>query len=279
MKILVTGAGGMLGSDVVRAGEHWNHEMVALARPDLDVCDGQAVMEAVREAAPNAVINCAAYTDVDRAEADGAAALSVNADGARNVALAAADVGACVAYPSTDYVFDGLKGAAYVESDQANPQSMYGHTKLAGEVATAETTPRHFVVRTSWLFGVDGTNFVETMLRLAADHGEVVVVRDQVSCPTYTAHLADALIRIVDTAAYGIHHIAGAGECSRYEFAAEIFAQAGVDVRLMSCTTEEFPRPARRAPYSALATQRPDAIRLPEWQVGVAGYLQEMVPA
>jgi dTDP-4-dehydrorhamnose reductase len=275
MRILVTGAGGMLASDVIRAAEHWNHEVVGLTRTELNVTDGEAVMQAVRDRGPDAIINCAAYTNVDGAESEAADAQAVNADGARNVALAASEAGACVAYPSTDYVFDGLKGAPYVESDATAPKSVYGQTKLAGEIATAHSNPRHFIVRTSWLFGTSGPNFVETMLKLAADHGDVLVVRDQIGCPTYTAHLADALVRIVDTNSYGIHHVAGAGECSWYEFASEIFAQAGVEARLMSCTTAEFARPAARPPYSVLATQRENAIHLPEWRIGLASYLQD----
>jgi dTDP-4-dehydrorhamnose reductase len=279
MRILVTGAAGKLGRDVARAAAEWNHEVSALSRAELDVLDGGALKETFDRERPDAVINCAAYTDVDAAEGDLRAAMDVNAEGARNVAEAAAVVGACVAYISTDYVFDGSKGAPYVETDETRPLSVYGQTKLAGELATSEAAARHFVVRTSWLFGTGGPNFVETMLKLAADHGEVLAVRDQVGCPTYTAHLADAVVRVVDTDAYGIHHIAGTGECSRYEFAAEIFSQAGIDCRLMSCTTEELARAAPRPAYSALSTERKHAIELPDWQVGLAGYLQERVPA
>jgi dTDP-4-dehydrorhamnose reductase len=275
MKILVTGAAGMLGHDVVRAAEFVNHEVVALARPDLDVSDQRAVARAIRRYAPAAVVNCAAYTNVDGAESDRPAAMRVNAEAAGVVAAAAADAGASVLYPSTDYVFDGLKGQAYIESDQTNPQSVYGATKLAGEAATAAANPRHYVVRTSWLFGTNGPNFVETMMRLGRELGEVVVVRDQVGCPTYTSHLADALVRLLEGGDYGVHHIAGDGECSWFEFATEIFSQAGVDCRVLSSTSDEFPRPAARPPYSVLATERDYAIYLPEWREGLASYLAE----
>jgi dTDP-4-dehydrorhamnose reductase len=275
VKILVTGAGGMLGQDVVRAAEYVNHETAALGHAELDILDPVAVAAAFHAEEPDAVINCAAYTNVDGAEDDLRGAMEANAEGAGNVARAAADVGARVVYPSTDYVFDGSKGEPYVESDAVRPTSVYGQTKLAGEHETAALAPAHYIVRSSWLFGARGRNFVETMLTLAADHGEVLVVRDQVGCPTYTGHLADALVRLVDTEAYGIHHVAGGGECSWYEFAVEIFEQAGVACRVMSCTTEEFARRAPRPAYSVLETERDQAIHLPHWKEGLASYLAE----
>jgi dTDP-4-dehydrorhamnose reductase len=241
----------------------------------LDVRNAAAVSRVLRDERPDAVIHCAAYTDVDGAEDDLRIAMEVNAEGAANVAAAAAELDARVAYLSTDYVFDGTKGAPYLESDPPHPRSIYGQTKLAGEHETAALNPRHFIVRSSWLFGRHGRNFVETMLSLAHDHGEVLVVRDQIGCPTYTAHLADALVRLVDTEAYGIHHIAGEGECSWYEFALEIFRQADVECRVMSLTTEELSRPAPRPAYSVLATERREALHLPPWAEGLASYLAE----
>jgi dTDP-4-dehydrorhamnose reductase len=275
VKILVVGARGMLGTDFVRAAAHWNHEVIPYTHADLDITDSEAVWRACVEHKPEAVVNCAAYTDVDAAEDDLRGASQVNVDGARFVALAAAEVGASVLYPSTDYVFDGGKGAPYVESDATRPLSVYGQTKAAGEAETAAANQRYFIVRSSWLFGTGGRNFVETMLALGQDQGDVVVVRDQVGCPTYTAHLADALVRLVGTTAYGIHHIAGGGECSWYEFAQEIFRQSALDVRMMSMTTAELSRPAPRPAYSVLATERAEAIYLPDWQEGLAAYLAE----
>jgi dTDP-4-dehydrorhamnose reductase len=275
VKILVTGAAGMLGNDVVRAAEFVNHEVVALGRSELDVTDRQAVMHTLFQERPGAVVNCAAYTNVDGAEDNLDDAMEANAEGAANVAAAAAEIGARVLYPSTDYVFDGSKGEPYVESDEPRPQSVYGQSKLAGEHETAAANPRHYVVRSAWLFGTSGRNFVETMLSLARDHGEVLVVRDQVGCPTYTAHLADALVRLLDTEAYGVHHIASQGECSWYEFAQEIFAQARLEVRVMSCTADEFGRPAPRPAYSVLGTERAEAFYLPHWKEGLASYLAE----
>jgi dTDP-4-dehydrorhamnose reductase len=275
VKILVTGAGGMLGSDVVRAAEFVNHEVVPATHGDLDITDRAAVERLLFQERPEVVVNCAAYTDVDGAEDDLGGAMDVNAEGAANVAAAANEIGAKVIYPSSDYVFDGSKGEPYVESDEPRPQSIYAQSKLAGEHETAEAGPRHFIARSAWLFGASGRNFVETMLALARDHGEVVVVRDQVGSPTYTAHLADALVRLAGTDAYGVHHLASQGECSWFEFAQEIFRQAGVECRVMSCTSDEFGRPAPRPSYSVLGTERPDAIYLPHWKEGLASYLSE----
>lgn len=275
MRILVTGAGGMLGRDFVRAANYWNHDVVPLTYADLDIGDSGAVWRTFARERPDVVVNCAAFTDVDGAESDVAGAERVNVEGARFVALGAAEIGASVVYPSTDYVFDGTKGAPYVESDRTRPLSVYGQTKAAGEAETAAANKRYFIVRSSWLFGTNGRNFVETMLTLGRDQGSVVVVRDQVGCPTYTGHLADAIVRLIGTTAFGIHHIAGGGECSWYEFAEEIFRQSALDVRMMSMTTPELSRPAPRPAYSVLATERNEAIYLPDWQEGLAAYLAE----
>jgi dTDP-4-dehydrorhamnose reductase len=265
----------MLGRDVVRAAERVNHEVVALAHADLDITDAVAVRGTLEQERPDAVINCAAWTDVDGAEADPNGAMSLNGAAAGALAAIAAGVGATIVQPSTDYVFDGEKAEPYVETDQPNPLSVYGATKLAGESAVVTVNPRHYVVRTSWLFGTNGGNFVETMLRLGRELGEVVVVRDQVGCPTYTAHLADAIVQLVEGDDFGLHHIAGGGECSWFDFAVEIFKQAGVECRTLSCTTAEFPRPARRPPHSVLGTEREYALYLPDWREGLAGYLAE----
>jgi dTDP-4-dehydrorhamnose reductase len=275
VKILVTGAGGMLGSDVIRAAEFVNHEVVGFTHGELDIADRAALDHVMLHERPEVVVNCGAYTDVDGAEDDLEGAMAVNAEGAGNVAAAASEIGAKLIYPSSDYVFDGAKSEPYVESDDPHPQSIYAQSKLAGEHETAESNPRHFIARSAWLFGASGRNFVETMLTLARDHGEVLVVRDQVGCPTYTAHLADALVRLAGTEAYGIHHLASQGACSWFEFAQEIFRQAGVECRVMSCTADEFGRPAPRPSYSVLGTERADAIYLPHWKEGLASYLSE----
>jgi dTDP-4-dehydrorhamnose reductase len=279
VKIVVTGAGGMLGTDVVRAAAYWNHDVVGLTYADLDIADSGAVWRVFAREKPDVVVNCAAYTGVDAAEDDLDGASRVNVEGARFVALGAAEVGASVVYPSTDYVFDGMKGEPYIESDATRPLSVYGQTKATGEAETAAANQRYFIVRSSWLFGTAGRNFVDTMLALGGDQGSVVVVRDQVGCPTYTAHLADAIVRLIGTTAFGIHHIAGGGECSWYEFAEEIFRQSTLDVRMMSMTSTELSRPATRPAYSVLATERSEAIYLPDWQEGLASYLAERAVA
>jgi dTDP-4-dehydrorhamnose reductase len=250
----VVGAGGMLGQDV--------EADVSLTRSQLDVTDRDAVRAVIT--GDDIVINCAAWTDVDGAEDHEDEALRINRDGARNMAEAAG----AVLYVSTDYVFDGTKREPYVESDPVNPQSAYGRTKLAGERVTAEANPRHYIVRTSWLFGPGGKNFVETVLGLGP---EVRVVDDQVGSPTFTGHLADALARLARTEDYGVHHLTASGSCSWFEFAREIFARAGSDTRAEPCTTADFPRPAPRPAYSVLGSER--GHRLPSWQEGLDAYL------
>jgi len=275
MKLLVTGAAGMLGRDVMLAAGNAGHDVIGFGRAELDVTDPAALERKFDLERPDVVINCAAWTDVDGAEAAEEAAFAVNGTGAGHVAAAAAAVGASVVYVSSDYLFDGAKGAPYVESDQPAPLSAYGRTKLAGEEATVAANKRHFVVRSAWLFGIGGPNFVETMLRLAAGGNEVLVVRDQVGSPTYTWHLAYGIVRLIEGLEFGIHHMAAAGQCSWYEFAREIFEQAKVECKVLSITTEEFGRPAPRPPFSALTSQREHAIRLPSWQDGLAGYLAQ----
>jgi dTDP-4-dehydrorhamnose reductase len=218
------------------------------------------------------VINCAAWTNVDGAEESEHDASLVNAQGAGFVADAAAKVYAKVIYPSTDYVFDG-EGGPYGESDDPDPINAYGRTKLAGERATALVNGQSFIVRTSWLFGPHGGNFVETMLRLGQGGGPVVVVHDQVGCPTYTGHLAVGLLRLVDSAAYGIHHMASEGSCSWYEFAMEIFRQSEVVTRVMATTTDMMERPAKRPANSVLISRRSAPIELPPWRRGLSDYL------
>jgi dTDP-4-dehydrorhamnose reductase len=274
VKLLITGAGGMLARDLAKTAELALHDVVALDRQALDVLDRDAVLAAVAEARPDVVFNCAAWTDVDGAEAAADEALALNATGAGNVAAAAASVGAKVAYPSTDYVFDGEHDAPYLESDAPGPRSSYGRSKLAGEAETAAANPRHLVVRSSWLFGVGGRNFVETMLSLA-DTGQVVVVRDQVGSPTYTGHLAEGLLRLAATDAYGLHHMSATGHCSWYDFARTIFAEVGADCQVLSTTTAELGRPAPRPAWSVLDTEWPDPIRLPDWRDGLLAYLAE----
>ncbi|HVD39468.1 MAG TPA: dTDP-4-dehydrorhamnose reductase [Solirubrobacterales bacterium] len=275
MKLLVTGAAGMLGRDVMLAAGNAGHEVVGYGRAELDVTDPVQLDRRLELERPDIVINCAAWTDVDGAETAEEAAFAVNGKGAGNVAAAAAKVEARIVHVSTDYVFDGAKGAPYVESDQPAPLSAYGRTKLAGEEAIAAANKRHFIVRSAGLFGVGGRNFVGTMLQLSEDRSEVTVVRDQVGSPTYTWHLAYGIVRLIEGIEYGIHHMAASGQCSWYEFAREIFEQAHVECRVLSITSEEFGAAAPRPAFSALVSQREHAIRLPSWQDGLAGYLAQ----
>ncbi|HEX2467189.1 MAG TPA: dTDP-4-dehydrorhamnose reductase [Solirubrobacterales bacterium] len=275
MKTLVTGAAGMLGSDVVDACAERGHEVVALARADLDVTDAAAVEAAIDRHRPDAVVNCAAWTDVDGTEDAESAAMRVNDTGAALVATAAAAIGAKVLYVSSDYVFDGSKRRPYVESDLPAALSAYGRTKQAGETSVAVANPRHFVVRSSWLFGTNGQNFVETMLRLGSEQPEVLVVSDQHGCPTYTRHLAEGLALLVEGDEFGIHHLAGAGSCSWFDFAQEIFDQAGLESRVMAATTDMLARKAPRPANSVLASERPDPIVLPHWKQGLGEYMAE----
>jgi dTDP-4-dehydrorhamnose reductase len=271
---MITGAAGMLGQAVVRAAGRAGEEVHACSRAELDITDEAAVAEAVRRLAPDTVVNLAAWTDVDGAESDPGGAFAVNGAGAGHVALAAAAVGARVVHVSTDYVFDGAAGEPYVESDATGPRSVYGASKLEGEQRVAAAGAPFAIVRTSWLFGAGGGNFVDTMLRLAGEgRSELRVVDDQVGCPTWTGHLAPAMLELVRTRAEGILHVAAAGHCSWNGLAREVFAQAGLDVRVLPQSTADSRRPAPRPANSVLLSERPQAPRLPDWREGVRGHL------
>src|SRR5215212_2688666 len=224
MRLLVTGGAGMLGQAVAAAATRLGHDVVALSRAELDVTDADHVRRVVAAAAPRAVVNCAAWTDVDGSETAEAAATAVNGDGAGNVARAAAETGARIVHVSTDYVFDGERahagggtGEPWVESDPVNPLGAYGRSKLAGEQQVAAATDEHAIVRTAWLFGAGGRNFVDTMLALGEEGDEVSVVTDQVGSPTWTGHLAEGLVELAERGGdVGILHATGGGACSWY---------------------------------------------------------------
>jgi dTDP-4-dehydrorhamnose reductase len=282
MRLLVTGAAGMLGQDLVRAAEAAGHDTFGLAREDADIADLGAIEAAVREAAPDVVINCAGWTDVDGAEESPEAAYRANATGAGNVATAATRVGAWVVQISTDYVFDGSKRSPYVESDTPSPLSRYGSSKLAGEHEVAARCPEmHTIARTSWLFGA-GRCFPATIMRLAAERDELTIVDDQVGCPTFTGHLADALLGMIDAQALplGVVHMAAGGSCSWYELAREVLAASGTRCELQPGDSSDLARPARRPAYSVLATEWGTIVpRLPDWREGVAEYMSAGLPA
>jgi dTDP-4-dehydrorhamnose reductase len=254
-RVLVTGAGGQLAAALAEAFPGAD----ARTRAELDVRDPLHLWPA-----PDLVLHAAAWTDVDGAEADPDGAMRTNRDGTRNVVA----LGVPVVLFSTDYVFDGSKREPYVESDEPAPLSAYGRSKLAAE---REVT-RGWVVRTSWLFGWTGTNFVRTMLRLGAERAEVRVVDDQRGCPTYVGHLAEATRRIVELP-FGVYHVAGRGDCTWADFAEAIFEEAGLSCRVVRIATGELGRPAPRPAYSVLASERPETPRLPHWREGLRACL------
>ena len=251
--MLITGAGGQLGSALREVFP----EADARTREQLDVTKSLD-LEA------DLVLHAAAWTDVDGAEGDPAGAEAVNVTGTRNVVA----LGAPVVYFSTDYVFDGAKREPYVESDEPQPLSVYGRTKLGGEREVREG----WIVRSSWLFGWTGRNFVRTMLDLAGRQDEVAVVADQVGCPTYAGHLAEATKELLELPK-GVWHLAAEGECSWAEFARAIFEEAGLSTRVREITTEEIGRPAPRPAYSVLRSEREGAPRLPHWREGLRACL------
>jgi len=280
MRLLLTGAAGMLGHDVAAAAERAGHDVTALSRRDLDIRDAAAVDAAIAATRPDAVINCAAWTDVDGAEAHEAEATALNGAAAGHVAAAAARAGGFAVQLSTDYVFDGAATTPYLESAPTGPRSAYGRSKLAGELAVAEHAPgAHAIVRTAWLFGAHGRNFVATMLRLAGERDELTVVDDQIGCPTFTGHLARALLTIAEQRLGGIRHVAGGGECSWYDLAAATFDATGAGVELHRGRTGDLDRPAPRPAYSVLRSERPDTPLLPPWREGLHAYLELGVTA
>ena len=287
MKVLVTGANGQLGYDVCRRlatlGYAAGRDYCGIDIADLDITDERAVHGYVQAYRPDAVIHCAAYTAVDRAESERDACMRVNAYGTKYLAEAAAEIGARFLYISTDYVFDGDKNGAYLPEDRVCPVSVYGESKELGEQFVRAATARHFIVRISWVFGVHGNNFVKTMLRLAETRDTLNVVCDQVGSPTYTADLAVLLCNMIGTEEYGTYHATNADICSWYEFACEIFRQAGKNVKVVPVTTQDYlrmvPQQARRPKNSVLAQDKLSKngfAFLPEWKDALKRFLAEL---
>lgn len=273
MNVLVTGALGQLGRALQTALA--NHELVALPHGELDIADLDAVREVVRMHRPDLIVNAAAYNRVDDAEADDTAAYRGNALGPRNLALASADIGIALLHVSTDYVFDGRATRPYHEFDRPDPQSAYGRSKLAGEQAVREINPRHYVVRTAWVYDAQGSNFPRTILSLAT-RPEVRVVDDQTGSPTYAPHLAAAIARLIPSAAFGTYHFAGQGAVTWYALTRKLYELRGIATPVIPVTTEEFPRPAPRPRYSALTTLQEPHILLPPWQDGLAEFCRAL---
>lgn len=275
MKIVVTGANGQLGTDVVIAARIEGYEVYGFNREELDITSIEQVLSKVCEIQPDVIIHCAAYTKVDLAETEVEKAFCVNANGSRNIAVAAEKIGAKVCYISTDYVFDGTSQVPYQEYDRTGPISIYGKSKLAGEELTKTISSKYFIVRTSWVYGHSGHNFVKTMLRLANEKDELSIVQDQVGAPTYTIDLAKFLLELVVTEKYGIYHASNTGKCSWYEFAEKIFEEAEVEIKLIPITTDQFPTPAKRPSFSLLddLSIRTNGFQpLQDWRKGLKDY-------
>jgi len=276
MKILVTGANGMLGSDLMARLKD-SHEAVGVDIGDFDILDGQGAIDHLALVRPDWVIHCAAFTNVDGCESEAGKAYRVNGDGARNVALACLAAGSKMLYLSTDYVYDGRKKTPYVETDPVGPLNIYGMSKLRGEEGVLDVLPGALVVRTSWLFGLNGPNFVEAILGQVGKKDELRVVADQVGSPTYTLDLADALTRLVEAGASGVVHVSNEGGCSWLEYAVKILDISGVKgVSVVPITTAELGRPALRPENSVLSKGRYRAVtghRLRDWQEALAEYI------
>ncbi len=279
MKVLITGAGGQLGSALQTVLS--DREVVGLNRAELDITNFDEVRAAVAAHCPNVVINCAAYTAVDLAETDEAGAFALNAEGPRNLAQATAELNIALVQVSTDYVFDGTGNRPYHENDQTNPQSVYGRSKLAGEQFVASLNPRHFIARTAWLYHhepANAKNFPKTML--AQSHRALVkVVNDQHGSPTYAPHLAEAIAWLIETQSYGVYHLAGGGQTTWFDLTRRLYQLFGVQTAVEPCTTDEFPRPAKRPAYSVLTTNQEPQVLLPPWEVGLAEFANAMQQA
>lgn len=281
-RLALIGAGGMLGSMVARSAP-LNWELIPLQRPEFDLTDREQVDRVLDRLAPEVIINCAAFTQVDACETQEELATRINGDGPGYLAQAAKRLGAVLVHISTDYVFDGTQTEPYREDDPTNPLSAYGRSKRAGELAILESgLEQYFIIRTSWLFGPDGTNFVETILRLAQEREELRVVADQVGSPTSTADLAEAIFRLLATQEFGIYHVTNQGACSWHEFASEIvarFTQLSGQVKIKSIvpiSTLEYPLPAKRPGYSLLSKHKYETAvgaALPSWQDALQRYL------
>lgn len=278
MKVLVTGANGQLGYDVVKELQKQNIECYGVTRQDFDIVDFEATEKFITNYMPDAVIHCAAYTAVDKAEDEQGLCYLVNASATENIAGICKKINAKMLYISTDYVFDGTKDGFYEVDDKPNPINVYGKTKLLGEQAVQKILDKYFIVRISWVFGEHGNNFVKTMLRLGKERKEINVVADQYGSPTYTADLASLLVEMVQTDKYGIYHATNEGVCTWAEFAEEIFKIAGIDVKVNHITTAEYPTRAKRPLNSRLSKEKiinNKFIIIRTWQKALREYIEQ----
>lgn len=270
-KILLIGASGMFGRDAAPIFSAAGYEVIKATRTDFDITNLSQVDKFFVDKSPDFVINAASYTKVDDAQKEQDIAFAVNAVGAKNIAIVTAQKNIPLIFISTDYVFDGTKNSPYLPSDIANPKTVYGVSKLSGEENVKAVNPRHYIVRTSWLYGRYGKNFVDTMLNLAKNQQVVKVVNDQFGCPTWTCDLAQGLLKLMASKLpFGTYQICGAGVVSWFEFAKKIFEIAGVKMEVLPVTTEEFLRPAPRPKYSAM--DNGGLCRF--WEDGLRGYLE-----
>lgn len=276
-KVLITGANGQLGKELVELFNNEGFEVYGFGRDEMDITNQSQVKEIIHRVQPDIVIHSAAHTKVDLAESEPEKAFAINAYGTRNVAVAAEQIKAKLVYVSTDYVFDGTGTEPYDEFSPTSPLGVYGKSKLAGEQFVRDLHSQFFIVRTSWVYGKHGANFVKTMLKLGSEKKELSVVADQVGCPTYTLDLATTILELVSTEKYGVYHVSNSGQCSWYEFAKAIFDEAGIEVQVNPCTTEEFPRPAERPAYSVFKHQSLaiNNITIPrQWRDGLVHFLK-----
>ena len=277
LKIVITGANGQLGRELTE-WQSTTANIIGLGRHELDITSLPACRKQFTLHRPDVVIHCAAYTAVDKAETERDEAFRVNAAATRNVAGAAREAGAKLCYISTDYVFDGTGTAPYNEYDQTNPQTVYGKSKLAGEQAVQTLHDRFYIVRTSWVYGKYGNNFVKTMLKIAGERDQLKVVSDQIGSPTYTYDLAAFLLELVHTDYYGIYHASNSGICSWFDFAKAIFEDSGAHITVEPCTTADFPRPAPRPAYSVMdhTAIRSNGLKLLRpWRDALNDYLKQ----
>lgn len=280
MKIIITGAGGMLGQELVKTLED-RYDIVAFDHKGLDITDRMKLKDVIISERPDIVINCAAYTQVDRAEEDREKAFMVNGLGVQNLALICEQQGVVLCHISTDYVFDGNKGAPYTPFDNTSPVNYYGYTKLAGEQYIKWFMRRFYIVRTSWLYGKNGSNFVKTMIRLSQERDEIRVVKDQIGSPTCTVTLARAIEQIILSEVYGVHHVTDRTErgISWYDFARAILDLTGSKTRPVPITTKEYPTAARRPAYSVLDTSFTEfstGYNLPDWYDSLKEFIESL---
>ena len=279
MKVLVTGVKGQLGYDVVNELEKRGHTAIGTDVEEMDITDAEKVREVLNAEKPDAVIHCAAYTAVDAAEDNVELCRKINAEGTENIAKACKELGCKLLYVSTDYVFNGEGERPWEPDDEREPLNVYGQTKYEGELAVEKYVEKFFIVRIAWVFGINGKNFIKTMLRLGEDHDELTVVADQIGSPTYTYDLARLLVDMIGSDKYGRYHATNEGLCSWYDFAVEIFRQAGMDVRVRPVTSEEYPAKAKRPHNSRMDKAKLEENgfeRLPNWKDALGRYLRAL---